>query len=243
MHRLLTAALALGFAACQSASAREPASNDAGAPVLGTAAIALSASNSPRSPQASASPQPTASAQVAPTPSPVCKSVERAAPGDTWANLARRCYGSRTYDGWLSALNHPKGGALRAGEDISIPSFSKLAEAGLSDAWKRELPAIEKAHDLFFGVQAEIESALRGQSGGRGAYNPSPRAKQALTDAADALSPVVDHLKAAKVRNHQLADALTQLRSLASGSGSVSLDYETETIHQHFMYGLDALRP
>lgn len=170
-----------------------------------------------------------------------CEATEQAAAGDTFERIARRCYGSRTYQDWLVTFNHHQRRALRAGEKIDLPSFGTLAGTCLRDRWKSELPGIQRAYESFVVAQPEIEAAFRKQSGGFGAYHPSATAQKALLDAVAALEPVVTRLASAGVRNRQFATALDQLRALAAGTGSFSLDYETETIHQHFKLGVDAL--
>ena len=166
----------------------------------------------------------------------ICGTTVRAERGDSFEQIARRCYGSRTYQDCLIFHNHHERRLLRAGEALDTPPFEVLLNEQLPPKYKREIAGIQEAFSRFRSVQDEIEAQFRAGSGGSGPYHPSARAKEALTAAAHALRPVVTRLKSGGVRNQQFARALGHFEALSAGAGSFSFDYETEEVHQSFRY-------
>jgi hypothetical protein len=180
---------------------------------------------------------------VAPPPkAAACESSVEVARGDTFADLSRRCYGSRSYADWLAAhTGHEKKG-LRAGETLDIPPFATLVTERIGPKWSSQAAAIAQAYEHYRLAEPNIEAQLRAAGPGAAAYHPNAAAKAALVAAAAAIRPVVDRLRAQGVRTKKFAQALEAFELLADGKGSHSTDYATEEIHQCFSYGVDALR-
>jgi hypothetical protein len=171
----------------------------------------------------------------------MCPSTVRVERGESFENISRRCYGSRTYQDFLASHNHHERKGLRAGETLEIPPFETLAREHVAAKWASDMSAVAASYAHFLGVQPEIEQQLRGQKPGVGHYRPSAAAKRELDAAASALRPVVERLRAAGVRTKKFAQAVQAFEQLASGEGSFSTDYATEDIHQCFSYGISAL--
>ena len=162
--------------------------------------------------------------------------------GDTFAAIARRCYGSRTYQDWIIAHTHHASKPLRAGETIDLPPFATLVDEQLAAKWKPDAPRIVDAFVHFRLAEGEIEASLHAAAPGAAEYVPSAAAKKNLEAAAADLRPFVARLLAAKVRTQKFSQLVETFDQLASGAGSFSTDYATEDVHQCFFYGVHALR-
>ena len=177
---------------------------------------------------------------ASPTRPEACGSTIRIVPGDSFADVSRRCYGSRTYSDWLAAHNHHGKKSLRAGEKLEIPRFEKLVDERLAIQWKSQLSRIAKAYEHFHAAEDEIGAQLHAAKPGMGTYRPSAEAKANLDKAAALLHGIAKHLKKANAKTQKFSQAEEMISALANG-GSFSTDYALEEIHQCFSYGVDAL--
>jgi len=215
--------------------------------VVSTSTPIAAASTSPAAPSGPSTPSGAPEVREEPQPAPRkakygCPSTLRVESGQSFEEISLRCFGSRTYQDFLSSYNQHERKGLRAGETLKIPPFETLARENVAAKWKSDMSAVAEAYTHFLGVQPEIEAQLRGQKPGMGGYQPSPAAKLELEAAASALRPVVEHLRAAGVRTKKFAQALEAFERFAKGEGSFSTDYATEDVHQCFSYGISALK-
>jgi len=228
------------LAACGATGSpgEEDAPERAPSALASIASLLSSATASPAS--AAASSAPIVSAPTATAPAPTCDATLEVARGDSFEQIARRCYGSRAYADWVAAHAN-LGRGLQAGDKLELPSFETLVTERLAAKWRSEAPSIAEAYSEFRGAEPEIDAQLGGAAPGMAAYHPSPAAAAALERAAKAAAATATRLEAAGVHTKKFKQAAETLHRMANGAGNLSTDYATEEVHQSFYYGVEAL--